>query len=223
MEAWKHVEEAVSDAGIPASRSQVTPPCQWLSSTPVPVPCLIHRKDGGNFAHPRAKSLSEGGGKAGAQHNLWPLRQQHGGSWSPAKVPAEARCPAGDVWSLLRGLSKTPSIPAGLRKPLLAHGTGSVGCSLRASGTRSAVVGRDRLWWEAVGLGGGSHLALMRYCARLMFAGVPVMVIWRSDDPSVAFAILICAPDICRISLILVPWRPIMQPISWEEKHGGNV
>lgn len=61
------------------------------------------------------------------------------------------------------------------------------------------------------------HLALMRYWARLMFAGVPVMVIWRSDDPSMALAILICAPDIWRISLILVPWRPIMQPISWEE------
>lgn len=50
-----------------------------------------------------------------------------------------------------------------------------------------------------------------------MLAGVPVMVIWRSDDPSMALAILICAPDIWRISLILVPWRPIMQPISWEE------
>lgn len=59
-----------------------------------------------------------------------------------------------------------------------------------------------------------THLALMRYWARLMLAGVPVMVIWRSDDPSVALAILIWAPDICRISLILVPWRPIMQPIS---------
>lgn len=64
-------------------------------------------------------------------------------------------------------------------------------------------------WW--------AHLALMRYWARLMLAGVPVMVIWRSDDPSMALAILICAPDIWRISLILVPWRPIMQPISWEE------
>lgn len=50
-----------------------------------------------------------------------------------------------------------------------------------------------------------------------MLAGVPVMVIWRSDDPSMALAILIWAPDIWRISLILVPWRPIMQPISWEE------
>lgn len=60
------------------------------------------------------------------------------------------------------------------------------------------------------------YLALMRYCARLMLAGVPVMVIWRSDEPSMALAILICAPDICRISFIFVPWRPIMQPISWK-------
>lgn len=50
-----------------------------------------------------------------------------------------------------------------------------------------------------------------------MLAGDPVIVIWRSDEPSMALAILICAPDICRISLILVPWRPIIQPISWEE------
>lgn len=72
------------------------------------------------------------------------------------------------------------------------------------------------------GRGGGSgpHLALMRYWARLMLAGVPVMVIWRSDEPSVALAILICAPDICRISLILVPWRPMMQPISWRKGRG---
>lgn len=33
-----------------------------------------------------------------------------------------------------------------------------------------------------------------------------------------AFAILICAPDICRISFILVPWRPIMHPINCGEK-----
>lgn len=52
-----------------------------------------------------------------------------------------------------------------------------------------------------------------------MLAGVPVMVIWRSDEPSMAFAILIWAPDICRISFILVPWRPIMQPISWGKKQ----
>lgn len=65
-----------------------------------------------------------------------------------------------------------------------------------------------------------SHLAFIRYCARLMLAGVPVIVIWRSDDPSIALAILIWAPDIWRISLILVPWRPIMQPISWKHKAG---
>lgn len=52
-----------------------------------------------------------------------------------------------------------------------------------------------------------------------MFAGVPVMVICRSDEPSMALAILICAPDICRISFILVPWRPIIQPISCEGKR----
>lgn len=63
------------------------------------------------------------------------------------------------------------------------------------------------------------YLALMRYWARLMLAGDPVMVIWRSDEPSMAFAILICAPDICRISFILVPWRPMMQPINWGESR----
>lgn len=67
------------------------------------------------------------------------------------------------------------------------------------------------------------YLALMRYWARLMLAGVPVMVIWRSDEPSMALAILICAPDICRISFILVPWRPIMQPISWEKTKSLNM
>ena len=59
-----------------------------------------------------------------------------------------------------------------------------------------------------------SHLALMRYSARLMLAGEPVMVTWRSVDPSTGFAILIWAPDICLISLILAPWRPMMHPIS---------
>lgn len=88
---------------------------------------------------------------------------------------------------------KPPFIPAGLRKPFRVP---------------------DHAVGNGFGAWRGSHLALMRYCARLMFAGVPVMVIWRSDEPSVALAILICAPDICRISLILVPWRPMMQPIS---------
>lgn len=85
---------------------------------------------------------------------------------------------------------------------------------LGASAAPTMPAGWVQPWQEVAEVAGGSHLALMRYCARLMFAGVPVMVIWRSDDPSVALAILICAPDICRISLILVPWRPIMQPIS---------
>lgn len=59
-----------------------------------------------------------------------------------------------------------------------------------------------------------SHLALMRYSARLMLAGEPVMVTWRSVDPSTGLAILIWAPDICLISLILAPWRPMIHPIS---------
>lgn len=113
----------------------------FLSSSPA----LSTGKDGGNFAHSQAKSLSKGGRRAGSWHNPRPLSQQHGGSQSPAKVPARGRCPAGDVWSLLRSLSKTLSIPAGLRKPLLAHVTGSVSCSrrtgIRCGGMGSAVVG----------------------------------------------------------------------------------
>lgn len=60
-----------------------------------------------------------------------------------------------------------------------------------------------------------TYLALMRYCAKLMFAGEPVIVTCRSAEPSVALAILICAPDICLISFILLPCLPIMQPINW--------
>lgn len=41
------------------------------------------------------------------------------------------------------------------------------------------------------------------------------MVTCRSPAPSAWFPILMWAPDICRISLILLPWRPITQPISW--------
>ncbi len=59
-----------------------------------------------------------------------------------------------------------------------------------------------------------SYLALMRYCATLMLAGEPVMVMWRTAEPSVAPAILIWAPDIWRISLILLPCLPMMQPMS---------
>lgn len=43
------------------------------------------------------------------------------------------------------------------------------------------------------------------------------MVTCRSPAPSAWFPILMCAPDICRISLILLPWRPITQPMSWGE------
>lgn len=68
---------------------------------------------------------------------------------------------------------------------------------------------------EALSLTKPTYLALMRYCAKLMFAGDPVIVTCRSAEPSVALAILICAPDICLISFILLPCLPIMQPINW--------
>lgn len=68
---------------------------------------------------------------------------------------------------------------------------------------------------EALSLTKQTYLALMRYCAKLMFAGDPVIVTCRSAEPSVALAILICAPDICLISFILLPCLPIMQPINW--------
>lgn len=74
-----------------------------------------------------------------------------------------------------------------------------------------------KLWGER------SHLALMRYWATLMLAGEPVMVTWRTAEPSVAPAILIWAPDIWRISLILLPCLPMMQPMSWEtERQTGE-
>lgn len=63
----------------------------------------------------------------------------------------------------------------------------------------------------------GCYRALIRYSARLMLAGEPVMVTCRSVEPSTGLAILICAPDIWRISLILAPWRPMMQPINCQE------
>lgn len=47
-----------------------------------------------------------------------------------------------------------------------------------------------------------------------MLAAEPVMVTCLSVEPSTGLAILICAPDIWRISLILAPWRPMMQPIN---------
>lgn len=60
-----------------------------------------------------------------------------------------------------------------------------------------------------------THQAVMRYWARAIETGEPVMVTCRSPAPSAWFPILMCAPDICRISLILLPWRPITQPISF--------
>ena len=64
-----------------------------------------------------------------------------------------------------------------------------------------------------------AYRALIRYSARLMLAGDPVIVTWRSVDPSTGLAILIWAPDIWRISLIFDPWRPIMQPISYDREE----
>lgn len=66
-----------------------------------------------------------------------------------------------------------------------------------------------------------SYLALMRYWATLILAGEPVIVTWRTAEPSVALAILMWAPDTWRISLILLPCLPIMQPINYGE--GGGV
>lgn len=55
---------------------------------------------------------------------------------------------------------------------------------------------------------------VIRYWARLMAIGVPVMVTCRSLVLSIWLPILIWAPDTCRISFILVPWRPMIEPIS---------
>lgn len=63
-----------------------------------------------------------------------------------------------------------------------------------------------------------SHLALMRYWATPMLAGEPLIVTWRMAEPSVALAILMCAPETWRISLILLPCLPIMQPINQREE-----
>lgn len=70
---------------------------------------------------------------------------------------------------------------------------------------------------------GFSHRALIRYSARLMLAWEPVMVTCLSVEPSTGFAILIWAPDIWRISLIFAPWRPMMQPMSWENEGRGSL
>lgn len=47
-----------------------------------------------------------------------------------------------------------------------------------------------------------------------MLTGLPVMVTCLSLEPSVWLPILMWAPDICLISLILLPCRPMMQPMS---------
>lgn len=190
------MEEAVSDAGIPASRSQVMPPCHWLSSVPVPIPGLVHRQRGWQLCPPTSKILERGWreGRCPARPAAAP----------PAAPGPQPKCQlGGDVLLEMSGPCSEaqqdtihPSwpweAPAGPRHR--EHG-------LLPAHWQDGISHGGRQWR----LAGGSHLALMRYCARLMFAGVPVMVIWRSDDPSVALAILICAPDICRISLILVP------------------
>jgi len=49
------------------------------------------------------------------------------------------------------------------------------------------------------------------------------MVTCRSLEPSVWFPILMWAPDICRISLILLPCRPMMQPMSWRGRDWGEL
>lgn len=56
-----------------------------------------------------------------------------------------------------------------------------------------------------------------------MLTGDPVMVTCRSLEPSVWFPILMWAPDICRISLILLPCRPMMQPMSWRGRDRGEL
>lgn len=54
------MEEMVSDAGIPASRSQVMPPCHCLSSIPVLVPCLVHRQRRWQLCPLTSKILEQG-------------------------------------------------------------------------------------------------------------------------------------------------------------------
>lgn len=71
-----------------------------------------------------------------------------------------------------------------------------------------------RKWWCRPH---GTHLILMRYCANATASGFPVMVMVRSVAPpslSSQLLIRIMAPEIWRISAILVPPFPMMQPIS---------
>lgn len=62
-----------------------------------------------------------------------------------------------------------------------------------------------------------THLMLMRYCANATESGLPEIVMVLSELPlsrSSQFEMRIIAPEICRISAILVPPLPMMQPIS---------
>lgn len=62
-----------------------------------------------------------------------------------------------------------------------------------------------------------TYLILMRYCANATESGFPVIVIVRSVAPpslSSQLLILIMAPEIWRISAILVPAFPMIQPIN---------
>lgn len=62
-----------------------------------------------------------------------------------------------------------------------------------------------------------TDLMLMRYCASATESGLPVIVMVRSVAPpsrSSQLLIRIIAPEIWRISAILVPPLPMMQPIS---------
>lgn len=68
----------------------------------------------------------------------------------------------------------------------------------------------------------GAYQDVMRYCARLMLIGEPVMVTCLSLVLSNWLPILIWAPETWRISLIFVPCLPMMEPISCEDREEHN-
>lgn len=51
--------------------------------------------------------------------------------------------------------------------------------------------------WRSDGKRRGTHLVLIRYCAKLIDSGVPAIATVRSFEPSSVFEILIVAPDSC--------------------------
>ena len=55
-----------------------------------------------------------------------------------------------------------------------------------------------------------------------MLVGEPVIVTCRMGEPSDVLAILMWAPETWRISLILLPCLPIMQPMNWAERESKN-